>query len=620
MKKILALSLLILSQITGAYATSIKASTFGWNATDATTAFQNAIKSSFDTVIINLQAGDWIVGPNIFTNISNKTIIFESGVVLLAKPGAYPDDRDCLLEFKKSNNLKIYGYGATLKMQKAEYTSGEWRMGLAIRGGTNIQVYGLKIIDSGGDGVIVSGIRKSEGGIPNFSEYILLKDLWSDNHRRQGLSVISAQHLKVEHCWFTNTTGTAPAAGVDLEPDNNTQRLIDIVFDKCRFTGNLGAGILIIPQKLDNTSLPIDVTFNNCYSSGNKTGQEILLGRSSTADLATPVTGTVKFNNCMTENINWNANSVTIGKMAYEYKAIFNNCIFINPKSSPIKFSDNSITGSPRYGGVAFNNCLISYNNTANFIETTTVNPPSAGMGNVQFNNVTVINSNTVTYNAVSPASDCVFDFQKLNTIPATTVTYTLGSSIIECNTTNSILKTNRASGSNITYPIGISYDITGTGIQGVDYSRMAGFEIIKQGSLAAVDTFFVLKDAITESVKNATVTVSASNLFTTTSSPKNATILDCISTGIVNEEIYHSISVYPNPFHSNFNIIISPETVINDAIIKIYDVCGKEVKTISISNNETNIDRGELKSGIYFYTIINNNSTIAKGKLIVQD
>ncbi len=58
----------------------------------------------------------------------------------------------------------------------------------------------------------------------------------------------------------------------------------------------------------------------------------------------------------------------------------------------------------------------------------------------------------------------------------------------------------------------------------------------------------------------------------------------------------------------------------IKDAMIKIYDLCGKEVKNVLINSNETTIDRGELQSAIYFYSIINNNEKIANGKLIVQD
>jgi hypothetical protein len=92
-----------------------------------------------------------------------------------------------------------------------------------------------------------------------------------------------------------------------------------------------------------------------------------------------------------------------------------------------------------------------------------------------------------------------------------------------------------------------------------------------------------------------------------------------CGATGLEEEVNKNSISVYPNPSTTNFTLKISSEIIIKDAVIKIYDVCGKGIKNISINTNETIIDRGELQSGIYFYQIINNNERIDNGKLIIQ-
>jgi hypothetical protein len=90
-------------------------------------------------------------------------------------------------------------------------------------------------------------------------------------------------------------------------------------------------------------------------------------------------------------------------------------------------------------------------------------------------------------------------------------------------------------------------------------------------------------------------------------------------TTGIVDATDQRSLILYPNPFNDNFNIRIPPEVVLKNAMIEMYDVCGKEVKNVLINSNETTIGRGELQSGIYFYSIINNNEKIASGKLVVN-
>ncbi|MBA3704458.1 MAG: family 16 glycosylhydrolase [Bacteroidetes bacterium] len=78
-------------------------------------------------------------------------------------------------------------------------------------------------------------------------------------------------------------------------------------------------------------------------------------------------------------------------------------------------------------------------------------------------------------------------------------------------------------------------------------------------------------------------------------------------------------VLVSPNPFQTDCSIFISHEVILKDAILKMYDVCGREVKAIFISNYETTISKGELPSGLYFYALVNNNENISKGKLLIQ-
>lgn len=76
---------------------------------------------------------------------------------------------------------------------------------------------------------------------------------------------------------------------------------------------------------------------------------------------------------------------------------------------------------------------------------------------------------------------------------------------------------------------------------------------------------------------------------------------------------------IYPNPFSTTFILKFSDAINIKNDFLKIYDVCGREVKAVSINSNETVIDNNELQSGIYFYSIFNNFENIANGKVVVQ-
>jgi len=581
-------------------ATSVNASTFGWNAANATAAFVNAIKSANDTIIIDLQASDWMINPTNFDTLQNKTIIFESGVNLVARAGAFNDIYASMITLYEANNVKLIGYGASVKMQKAEYialNNSEYRHCIQLISCSNIEIYGFKLMDSGGDGIIIANYT----GIvyQRYCENVLLKDLWCDNNYRQGISVISAQHLRIENCWFTNTVGTAPQSGLDIEPNHPFERLIDIVFDRCRFTGNAGNGILLAPISIDSTTLPMDITFNNCYVSNNGTNKYQI----STYSYLNGAKGFVNFNNCMTDGGGY---SVGGTKLASGYKTNFNNCVFRNPSNIVINYDDHTTSTSLiKTGGASFTNCLAFYNTNYRYFNIWHANSTWAGLEDVQFNNFTVINPNSVSYSngGGNIAGDCVFNFKQFTAAPATMVTYSLGDSLIECDTINSLLNFTRNAASNTTYPMAITYALAGSGIQGFDYGRMKGFEIIAHANYIQTDTFFVLSNAITEPLKLITISMDTSWLYTSASTTQNASISDCSTVGISDINFKKGFSVYPNPATSTLYISI-PEY--QKQQLQIFNSIGLLIKEFSVTQ-QAQIDISDLSSGLYFVRTQNN-------------
>jgi len=611
-QKLFFLALIIFFEI-NAKASKVYASDFGWNANDATNAFQSAINSNADTAIVDLQASDWVVGPNKFFDLSDKTIIFEPGVVLKAKARAFTNNGDCLINFVRANRIKILGYGATFQMNKAEYAElndGEWRHNLAINSSNNIEVYGLKLVGSGGDGVYISG--DPWYGEQLYSENIVVKDLWCDNQYRQGISVISAQHLVVMNCWFTNTSGTLPMSGVDLEPDNELHRMLDVVFKRCRFTGNSGNGIQISLQNLTNMSLPVDITFIECYSSANHDtsnpyySAEISLG----AAARDAVTGNARFERCLVENSKWTA--VHIRKPADSYLATFDDCVFLNVSiekpniyNTPVWIEVTDYSNScPRFGGAVFNDCLLSYNSELNFLGSYGEIKTSPGMGNVQFNNLTVIHPNpSVTYNATagggSPDASCVFDFNKYTSAPATTINFTAQNRIIECYDKNSILESIRSSDNSI-FPVAISYLVDGTAVHGEDFSRMNGFMIIPSNLVSQKDTIFILQDEKDERGKTISAALYESSLFKSESMPQIIFVWDCV-TGITDNPFENKITVFPNPVYDFVKIQFADYF---SGTIQLINDNGQVISSIKGRDKVNTINTKGLARGMYFIKI----------------
>lgn len=325
------------------------ASSFGWNADDATAALQAAIDSGAKKVIIDRQKGDWIIQP-VLLRSSNQEVVVADGVTVRAKKGCFKGRNDCLFAVtEKVKNLILRGEGnAVLVMNKKdyqnqdEYAFSEWRHTVSIRGGSNISVSNLTLLASGGDGVYVRGAAKN----------VRLDKLVCRDHHRQGISVISAVDLHVTNCRFDETSGAAPQCGVDLEPNLPNDRLENVVFEDCVFNGNASSGIYLHLHPLNGTTRPISVTFRRCVSRGND-GNGIRLN--CVGPQGDSVRGFVAFEDCKTQGNTAHAFVVT-GKRSDRLDIIVKNCTFdVSEGGLDAVHFDNS-TFLDDFGGISFDN------------------------------------------------------------------------------------------------------------------------------------------------------------------------------------------------------------------------------------------------------------------------
>ncbi len=342
---------------------AVKASTFGYNSNDATKALKAAIESSHSTIIVDKQSTDWVVGPLYFNKLRNKKIIFEKGVVLRAKRGAYRSS-DRLFQLTNSDNVEIQGYGATFAMNKSEY-SGQQNHALSIVSSSNITVKGLTVREAGGDGVFIS-----EYTAQTYCRNIRLEDILATHNSRQGMTITSVDGLVVKNSTFSNTSGEAPGAGVDLEPDLKVERLRNILFENCSFKDNYGPGILTAFNHIDGSTLPIDITFKNIYVSNNFSTQnkryptEIDLGNSSN-NISNPVKGSIVFDGLRVENSRWGA--IRTKKTWKSYHVTIKNSIIKNVSKSSseaaihIGLLGYGSSSNTHMGGFTFENVLIDY-------------------------------------------------------------------------------------------------------------------------------------------------------------------------------------------------------------------------------------------------------------------
>ena len=214
------------ARVTAGKLSEAHASWWGFDKKDATLCLQNALDSGASRVVVDDAGAPWIVRT--IDVPSNVEIQFEKGVVVEAKRGEFRGGSDCLFRIDNQNNVKLIGHGAVLRMHrddydKPPYKKAEWRHVLSIRSSSNIEISGLTLAESGGDGIYLGTASK---GVTN--KNIHIKDVICDRNYRQGISVITAEILLIENTVMRATDGTAPRAGIDFEPNNPKQKMKNI--------------------------------------------------------------------------------------------------------------------------------------------------------------------------------------------------------------------------------------------------------------------------------------------------------------------------------------------------------------------------------------------------------
>lgn len=230
---------------------------------DDTAALQTAIRASAGsgkTLHITMRKKPYVTRP--LQLVSDTKIVLDPGVIVEAAPGY--KDLESMITIEDAHNVEVQGNGAVFRMRKREYSDGEQRHCIAIRGSSEVRISSLACNDSGGDGIYIG-----PGTVP-YSSNIFIEDVTLDNNRRQGISVVSAVGLWIRHCTCTHSNGAAPESGIDIEPNRPNYRLQNIHIEDSVTSNNSGDGLVFNLTRLRSTSGKVDVTVTGNRSENNR--------------------------------------------------------------------------------------------------------------------------------------------------------------------------------------------------------------------------------------------------------------------------------------------------------------------------------------------------------------
>ena len=177
---------------------------------------------------------------------SNSIIVFGKKSKITLVPNDKGDYE--MLRIHDVENVVLYNANVEGDRYQHLGTKWEWGMGISIRGAKNIKLYNSTVKACWGDGIFLGITEKSSNNVN-----VIITNTLLDDNRRNGMSIIAAENLTVKNLLVANTHGTSPMAGVDIEPDDNTNVIQNLNFDGVTSFNNATHGFLFALGNLAGT-------------------------------------------------------------------------------------------------------------------------------------------------------------------------------------------------------------------------------------------------------------------------------------------------------------------------------------------------------------------------------
>lgn len=306
------------------------------------------------------------VTKNLTLLLDPGVILQESAVTPFTASGADPNySRQCLIRFKGRTGCGItFGAGSKLLGQKAAHAGdhSEMMCGVRFLGCTNVSIVGTGEVHF--DSFYGDGLWFASGGNVSVATNttVSVTDCKFSNNYRHGVAIEDVSGFSMKRCGGESNSGTSSSCWCDVEPDNTTDSLVNVLIDGADFKGH-AHGLLVNLNSLDSTSPTISLVARNCRCRLSTTGGDDPDAFTIRNDLTTASKppGTLEFIDCEGFNINASAFNIrwdlaTGAALLKMIRCGSNNCATDNSLYKPFKFT---LTGTPAAAtGIRMNDCF----------------------------------------------------------------------------------------------------------------------------------------------------------------------------------------------------------------------------------------------------------------------
>jgi len=241
-----------------------------------------------------LPALDLIISKKGLTLNSNNELYFRGSSTLIMEPNNL--ERYELLRVHHVENVKIYNANLVGDRIKHRGNVGEWGHGISICGSRNVLIHNFNIGDFWGDGLYIGAFKNKP------SSKITVEKGFSNNNRRNAISVTSVDGLIMKDIVVANSNGTKPMYGVCIEANSKLDEINNIIINGLRSVNNAEGGIMISFYKMagkgNAVQKDVNIIVNNFEDRGSQTSGILV---AQIPDNFRNLTGKIAFTNVVVE-------------------------------------------------------------------------------------------------------------------------------------------------------------------------------------------------------------------------------------------------------------------------------------------------------------------------------
>lgn len=230
----------------------------GDGVSDDTAAIQRAIDavSAAGGGIVDIPAGNYMINTLYQTGSSYEKagLVLKSNIIVRIASGAtlyaIPNGEKSYQMFSITHVDNVHIIGGRLIGDRDNHIGnlGQTGYGVRITDATNVVIEDLYAGEFWGDGVFLGENSKN----------ITIYKVICDHNRRQGMSIVGGQNVKILESEFKRSDGTPPKSGIDIEPEGDYPIAKDIEIRDCLFEGNT-TGFVVSNQYAN--SVAANITF-----------------------------------------------------------------------------------------------------------------------------------------------------------------------------------------------------------------------------------------------------------------------------------------------------------------------------------------------------------------------